>query len=219
MGTERYQEKLTQCLCGSGTVDEEFWADDHPFGNYNWNSSGIRLNCETCRANWLVQERVANPVSAPSGQRVIYFVRREEQCSIAVHNDGVEKQISALRKEAWELQELTNNKLRDLRAELLAKLGQDTRFEARFAFIGPILGIGSKDGFRTKVGKTRPATYISKLVTARNMTELFQRMNRATDVEWMRRTNERLAEIERHAKELESTKKLPMSDGHKFTSA
>jgi hypothetical protein len=219
MGTERYQKELTQCLCGRGTVDEGFWADDHPFGNYNWNSSGIQLNCENCRANWSVQESVANPVLAPSGQRVIYFVRREEQRSVAVHNDGVEKQISALRKEERELRELTGNKLRDLRTELIAKLGQDSRLEARFAFIGPILGIGTKEEFRAKVGKTRPTTYISKLVTARIMTEMFQRMNRATDVEWMRRTSERLADIEGQAKELEATKTLPRSDEHRFTRA
>jgi hypothetical protein len=147
---------------------------------------------------------------------VIYFVRIEELRAVALHNTEVEQQIAVLRKEEREIHGHLRKMVHDLKAELLEQLAQNSRLESRFAVIGPLLDIPTLEAFRAKVGKTRPSTYVPQLVTLSNMGEVFRRMNRGTEVNWMERTNERIVQIAQQVKDMEATKRLPTAAERRF---
>jgi len=217
MATERFEKEICQCLCGTGVVNESFWANDHPFASdYSWHSSGIELDCKTCSADWVVRESVSNPVPTPPDRRVIYFVRKEELRTITLHNEEIERRLALLHEEESRIKVELNERLRRLRNELLELLSQDSRITARFQAVGALLNIPNIVEFRTKVGKTRPATYIPKLVGSRNMEDILRRLNRGPDAELIHDSNGRIAQIIQNVAELNATKRLPIAADHRM---
>src|ERR1035438_1904904 len=195
MAVERDQRQVTKCICGEGTVDETFWANDHPFAtDYSWHSEGLSINCEACRKNWTVSEAVANPITPPAEKRVVHFVAKEEVKAAVVHNCAVDDQISAVEKEQRGLELRLEAKLLRLSKELLLLLEQDSRLDSKCAAAGDFLGIPTRADFRPKVGRTLPKTYIPRLIAERNMSEIFQRMGRVVDVEEIRTTKDAIVQ-------------------------
>jgi len=221
MGTERKTEFVCDCLCGQGSVEESFWSNDHAFAsNYDWHSQGLELNCAACKEKWVVMASVANPVATPNNKSAIYFVTKEELKTITLHNAEVEKELAAITHEKFQLQDFLVGKIRTLQTELLSEIDKKgTRLEMRFKFLGPLVGLANVKSFRNAVGKTRPKTYIPKLVNAKNLSDVFQRMNRADEVELIRRTKGRLAQITQEEESLKTKRKLPRASEHRFSGA
>src|SRR3954463_1503963 len=116
MAIERDKRERAACLCGKGLGIESFWANDHAFASdYGFHSSGLMLECEECRKEWVILEKVANPSSPPEGKKPIYFIRQADLRAVTMHNDQLGKQASAFREEEQKLGRFLHDALRRLR--------------------------------------------------------------------------------------------------------
>lgn len=183
MGKERDSVVVGPCLCGTGSVKEHIWANDHAFAtDYGWRSSGVSIHCDACTQKWVIATTAANPVEAPPGLVAAYFVAREEAEKVSKHNAVLEQQIQALAAESSRLETDLKTRVRAVQAYLISRADSaGSGIAAKFNSVGAALGFNDLDAFRAATGRSRPATYIESLVTLTTVRRVLRNLNRDSE--------------------------------------
>jgi len=221
MSTESKDVAVASCLCGQGSVNEHFWANDYAFASdYAWHPSGPQLHCETCAQNWVITTIVANPVEPPQGQSVVYFVSLGEAEKVRTHNDEVAQKSRLLFGTISELEADLKGRVRALQVELTSKANSaGVGVAAKFDAVGKSLGFKSLDDFRAAVGRTRPATYIEQLVTLRSLTTVLRNLGRNSEASVVREIREKLRHNSQEYESLKAESLAPTASHHRFYEA
>jgi hypothetical protein len=203
MGTEYSERRVSACPCGAGHVKERFWANDHGFASdYGWHFDYIFIDCGTCSKKWEVLGR-------PQG-KTVRFATREESESVRKHNDALAKESSKLLSETFALEGEAEKRLQALQRELVKKAesagaGVDPKFEA----VGKALGFDSLSKFKAEVGRTRPQTYVPRLVTRETSNKVLQNLGRADEVAKARAITKKVQELKKERMAVEAKKLQP----------
>lgn len=203
MATEHAERRVSACPCGAGRVMERFWANDHAFAtDYNWHFDYIYIDCSACSTKWEVLGR-------PQGSTV-RFATRQEWESVRKHNDALDKESSKLLHEKFELEREAEKRLHALRRELVKKAeSAGPGLEPKFDAVGEALGFDSLSKFRAEVGRTRPQTYVPRLVPREMSNKVLQRLGRVEEVAKARATAKKIQELEAARMAVEAKKLQP----------
>lgn len=213
-------ETRSTCLCGKGEVAEEFWENDHSFASdYSQHSTGLRLRCDGCAKSWVVLPDgaryavegapVSNPAEVPVGQGVVYWVERSHFEKVEQENKVIADRSSKLFSEKLEHERVAAKTI----ASVTSRLERTAReagsgIEAKYQAVGSALGFTSLAEFRTAVGRTRPTTYVPRLVRE-NPEAVLKRLGLGESAEDIKRRSKRIDEIEQARAALEREKQAP----------
>ncbi len=209
MARDRLTRTAGACPCGGGSVEEHWSENDYPFmTRLDRSLDRVAIDCGQCSSKFVVVDQVANP--SPGSNH--YFVTKDEAARCAQPARAYAAQARSWSSERQAVVAPIGRRLRDTRRELQARAeGAGAGLEPKYRSVGILLGFPSLDEFRAEVGRTRPKTWVPRLLTSAVLEDVLRRMGRESDALTVGEQQRKLSEIDGR-KPIEPARVLPRTE-------